>query len=69
MESMIAARDDRAYRELVNSRLLDAESTEMRARMQQLSLDVENHIVELEVKKNDIITPLCIHTMLFSSDI
>jgi len=66
---MIAARDDRAYRELVNSRLLDAESTEMRARMQQLSLDVENHIVELEVKENDIITPLCIHTMLFSSDI
>ena len=64
MESMIAARDDRAYRELVNSRLLDAESTEMRARMQQLSLDVENHIVELEVKT--LTTPILHSNSMYS---
>jgi len=61
---MIAARDDRAYRELVNSRLLDAESTEMRARMQQLSLDVENHIVELEVKT--LTTPILHSNSMYS---
>jgi len=64
VESMIAARDDRAYRELVNSRLLDAESTEMRARMQQLSLDVENHIVELEVKT--LTTPILHSNSMYS---
>ena len=62
---MLAAREDRSYKELLNSRLLDAESTEMRSHMQQLTLDVETHIVEIEVFLQFIKQPML--TILLSA--